>query len=78
MSGKIDSPLAVIKSTVAPLRGASILDVGRGGGGLVRQLASDGANVTGIDPNPSAKLTARKLVPGAKFVLEIFGAQGRN
>lgn len=69
MLAQIDSPLAVIKSIVSPLRGASILDVGCGGGGLARQLASEDASVIGIDPNPSAILTARYLVPSAKFVL---------
>ena len=47
--------------------GHEILDVGCGAGGLARVLAAEGAQVTGIDPNPKAILDARNLVPAASF-----------
>lgn len=67
MLSQVDSPLAVIKSIVATLPGAAILDVGCGGGGLAGQLVSEGAIVTGIDPDADAVSQARALVPSAKF-----------
>lgn len=67
MCPSIDSPLAVIRSAVAPLRGARILDVGCGEGGLARLLAAEGALVMGVDPNLEAVARARELIPGARI-----------
>lgn len=67
MTNKLDSPLAVIKSVIPSLAGIRILDVGCGSGGLARLLAEEGAEVTGIDPNPQALTAARTLVPAARF-----------
>ena len=67
MTNKLDSPLAVIKSVIPSLAGIRILDVGCGSGGLARLLAEEGAEVTGIDPNPQALTAARTLAPAARF-----------
>jgi ubiquinone/menaquinone biosynthesis C-methylase UbiE len=57
----------VLKSVVPSLAGIRILDVGCGSGGLARLLAEEGAEVTGIDPNPQALTAARTLAPAARF-----------
>jgi ubiquinone/menaquinone biosynthesis C-methylase UbiE len=44
-----------------------ILDVGCGEGTLVRQLAVEGAWVTGIDPNAQAIIKAHTSAPDARF-----------
>ena len=67
MTNKLDNPLAVLKSVVPSLAGIRILDVGCGSGGLARLLAEEGAEVTGIDPNPQAPTAARTLAPAARF-----------
>ncbi|MGA7428490.1 MAG: class I SAM-dependent methyltransferase [Rhodoplanes sp.] len=67
MTNKLDNPLAVLKSVVPSLAGIRILDVGCGSGGLARLLAEEGAEVTGIDPNPQALTAARTLAPAARF-----------
>lgn len=67
MTNKLDNPLAVFKSVVPSLAGIRILDVGCGSGGLARLLAEEGAEVTGIDPNPQALTAARTLAPAARF-----------
>ena len=64
----IDSPLAVIRSVRWPIAGVRILDVGCGTGGLARQLAGEGAKVTGIDPGPEALREATAVAPLAAFV----------
>jgi ubiquinone/menaquinone biosynthesis C-methylase UbiE len=64
----IDSPLAVILAVRSPLKGLAVLDIGCGEGGLAKQLAEQGARVTGIDPGPAAVLKARTAVPQAAFV----------
>jgi ubiquinone/menaquinone biosynthesis C-methylase UbiE len=63
----IDSPLAVIRSAVPLLTGLHVLDIGCGEGGLARQLAAEGAVVTGIDPFAQAIVKARANVPKAGF-----------
>ena len=67
MTNNVDSPLAVLKSVIPSLAGVRILDVGCGSGGLARLLAEEGAEVTGIDPNPQALTAARMLAPAARF-----------
>ena len=67
MNTSINSPLSVIRSVIPSLEGTRILDVGCGAAGLARTLAAEGAQVTGIDPNPKAVLDARNLVPAASF-----------
>jgi ubiquinone/menaquinone biosynthesis C-methylase UbiE len=64
---EIDSPLAVIRLAVVPLRGARILDVGCGDGGLARLLVAEGAEVVGVDPNSDAISIAKGRVPEANF-----------
>jgi SAM-dependent methyltransferase len=66
----IASPLDVVRSAVS-LRGASVLDVGCGEGGLAKALAAEGAAVTGIDPNPEAVARARAKVPEARFEADV-------
>ena len=67
MGTVVDSPLAVIRSAVAQLHDIRILDIGCGEGGLARQLAAEGALVTGIDPLLQAIAKARANVPNARF-----------
>jgi ubiquinone/menaquinone biosynthesis C-methylase UbiE len=59
--------LTLIRETFAPLGGKTLLDIGCGSGTLVKALAADGANVTGIDPGEEALARARTTVPGARF-----------
>jgi ubiquinone/menaquinone biosynthesis C-methylase UbiE len=49
------------------LQGLRVLDVGCGEGALARQLAADGAWVTGIDPNAQAIFKAHAGAPDARF-----------
>jgi ubiquinone/menaquinone biosynthesis C-methylase UbiE len=67
MSNNVNSPLAVLKSVLPSLAGIRILDVGCGSGGLARLLVEEGAEVTGVDPNPQALTAARTRVPAARF-----------
>jgi ubiquinone/menaquinone biosynthesis C-methylase UbiE len=67
MSNHVNSPLAVLKSVIPSLAGIRILDVGCGSGGLARLLVEEGAEVTGVDPNPQALAAARMLAPAARF-----------
>lgn len=67
MSNNVNSPLAVLKSVIPSVAGIRILDVGCGSGGLARLLVEEGAEVTGVDPNPQALTTARTLAPAARF-----------
>src|SRR5690606_11523030 len=60
-------PLAVVCSAVAQLQGLRILEIGCGGGGLARQLAAEGAIVTGIDPLAQLIAKARANAPAARF-----------
>jgi 2-polyprenyl-3-methyl-5-hydroxy-6-metoxy-1,4-benzoquinol methylase len=47
----------------APLRGARVLDVGCGDGGLARTIAGVARIVVGIDPNGAALDRAKTLTP---------------
>jgi ubiquinone/menaquinone biosynthesis C-methylase UbiE len=67
MPATVNSPLAVLKSVIPSLAGIRILDVGCGSGGLARRLVEEGADVTGVDPNPQALTAARTLAPAARF-----------
>lgn len=64
----IDSPLGVVKSVRWPIGRLKILDIGCGGGGIAKQLAAEGAEVTGIDPLDEAIRAASAAVPQAKFI----------
>lgn len=61
------SAFSVVHSTVVDLRGVRALDIGCGEGGFARQLAAEGALVTGIDPFARAIAKARESVPEAQF-----------
>ena len=52
----------------ADVAGASVLDVGCGGGLLSGALATAGAAVTGVDASAGALDAARRAAPGATFV----------
>jgi len=67
MGKGLDSPFALIRSAVSQLHGLRILDIGCGAGGLARQLAAEGALVSGIDPYSQAVAKARTTVPEARF-----------
>lgn len=62
-----DTPMGVLRRWLSPLAGRSVLDIGCGGGAIARQLAAEGAQVTGVDPGPEALATARAAVPQARF-----------
>ncbi|TCN30204.1 class I SAM-dependent methyltransferase [Sinorhizobium americanum] len=64
----VDSPLAVIRS-FRQVEGLRILDVGCGNGRLARELIAAGADVWGIDPEPTAIHTARETASGGKFTI---------
>lgn len=64
---RIDSPIAVVRSCGPRLVGSRILDIGCGEGGLARQLAAEGAIVTGIDPLAQVIGKARANAPEARF-----------
>jgi len=51
-----------------PRPGSLILDVGCAQGELAKAALSLGMNVTGLDLNPEAIETAKKRVPGARFI----------
>jgi ubiquinone/menaquinone biosynthesis C-methylase UbiE len=67
----IDSPLGVVKAARWPIAGLRILDIGCGGGGTAKQLAAEGAEVTGIDPLDEAVDTARAAAPRARFITAV-------
>jgi ubiquinone/menaquinone biosynthesis C-methylase UbiE len=67
MPNHVNSPLAVLKSVIPSLAGIRILDIGCGSGGLARLLVEEGAEVTGVDPNPQALTAARTRAPAARF-----------
>lgn len=62
---------AEVLAELLPIAGQRILDVGCGGGALVRRFARDGAEAVGVDPLPQAieKAEAGDPVPGASFRL---------
>lgn len=67
----IDSPLSAVKAAAPELSGLRVIDIGCGGGAFVRQLAGEGAIVTGVDPN--AQALPRAVESGLEFV--VAGAQ---
>jgi ubiquinone/menaquinone biosynthesis C-methylase UbiE len=64
----MDGPLAVIRSVRPAIAGLRILDIGCGAGNLAKQLAAEGAFVTGIDPGTDAIRAAAAAVPQASFL----------
>lgn len=67
MAEGVDSPLAVIRSTGRQVRGLRVLDIGCGDGGFAKQIAAEGAIVSGIDPFAQAVAKARVAAPGIHF-----------
>ena len=59
--------IALLTETFAPFRGKRLLDIGCGAGHLSKALSVLGAEMTGIDPSPSAVAAARKAAPEARF-----------
>jgi len=59
--------LDLIVEWLQPLSGATILDVGCGGGRLAEALSAKGAEVTGIDPQEAALAAARSRAPTSRF-----------
>lgn len=57
--------LAEIEAILAPLAGRRILDIGCGGGQLLKALGARGAQMTGVDPDAAALEKARATAPSA-------------
>jgi ubiquinone/menaquinone biosynthesis C-methylase UbiE len=57
--------LTILEAILSPLKGRRILDIGCGGGHLLRALADRGARVAGVDPDEEALALARKTAPAA-------------
>ncbi len=57
--------LAEIEAILAPLGGRRILDIGCGGGALLKALVARGAQATGVDPDAGALEKARAAAPSA-------------
>jgi ubiquinone/menaquinone biosynthesis C-methylase UbiE len=62
-----DNPLAALRLALGTLEHKRVLDVGCGGGALVRALLDAGASAAGIDPNPIALAEAGKIAPAGNF-----------
>ena len=63
MTTQIDTDVAVLERLVSPT-GKDVVDIGCGGGALVRDLTALGARVVGIDISESQLATARARDPG--------------
>ena len=63
MTAQIDTDVAVLERLVSPA-GKDVVDIGCGGGALVRDLTALGARVVGIDISESQLATARARDPG--------------
>lgn len=57
--------LGLITGILSPLTGRRILDIGCGGGHLLRALSGHGARLAGVDPDAAALEEARRLAPRA-------------
>lgn len=63
----VDRNLVAALQAIAPLEGASVLEVGVGTGRITTQLVARGARVTGFDRAPAMLEIARRKAPGAKL-----------
>ncbi len=66
------TPFDIIKSVIPDLKGARILDVGCGHGGLVRSLLMERALAFGIDPQPA--VIERAAASAGAGVFQVAGA----
>lgn len=57
----------VLQRMLGDLRGLSVLDIGAGTGRVTRQLASLGADVVGVEPNPAQVARAEAQVEGRRL-----------